>query len=59
MSEHEHYPPLVRYPVKPLHGTDKIVVTIDGTDHVMNWDDAYTLAQCLTVALDITRKREG
>lgn len=58
MTEHAHHPPIIRYPVRPLPGTDRIVVTFDGSGHVMSWDDAYTLAQCLTVALDMARQRE-
>lgn len=57
MTDYPHHPPIIRYPVRPLPGTDRIVVTLEGTDHVMAWDDAYTLAQCLTVALDMTRQR--
>ena len=58
MSEHPHHPPIIRYPVRPLPGTDRIVVTLGGADHVMSWDDAYTLAHCLAVALDCSRKAD-
>ena len=59
MTDHEHHPPIARFNARPLPGTDKIIVSIGGADHVIPWDDAYTLAQCLAVALDCSRRRDG